>query len=113
MATSQQHPSLLVAICSWACLGCSCKLESWPIVLRGGKGVWGILSPPAMSQSPFVVEAEPSISVFLSCILLYKSKGHSVVEEICKTRKRVVEIPYGVVNALTLIVCVVQHGPLS
>lgn len=58
----------------------------------------GILSPPAMHQGPFVVEAQPSSSVFPSCILLYKSKGRSTVELICETQKGVVEIPHVMVN---------------
>lgn len=105
MASWQGHRSLQVTVChqhcccrSYACLDCNCKLLSWHGLERR-KGSFGYsLSLPAMRQGPFVVEAKPSSSVFPSCILLYKTKGHSIMKLICKTHKRVVEIPHVMVN---------------
>lgn len=84
--------------------------------LERRKGVLDISSPTIL-RGLFVVEAKPSSSVFLSCILLYKSKGHSMVDLICKTQKRVVEIPCVMINlclslALILSVRMAQCGPL-
>lgn len=83
---------------SWACLVFNYKLLPWHTGLKAGEGVWGILSPPVTPRGPFVAEAKPLSTVFLGSILLCKSKGHSVVESICKTQKRVVEFPYVTVN---------------
>lgn len=66
--------------------------------LERRKGSLGYSLSSCHAPRSIVVEAKPSSSVFPSCILSYKSKGHSIVELICKTQKRVVEIPNVMVN---------------